>query len=34
MKSEELGMRSEELAKLTRVVHKHKVKISTERGER
>lgn len=26
-------MRSEELAKLTRVVHKHKVKISTERGE-
>jgi len=27
-------MRSEELAKLTRVVHKHKVKVSTERSER
>ena len=30
----EVGMRSEELAKLTRVVHKHKVKVSTERSER
>lgn len=26
-------MRSEELAKLTRVVHKHKVKVCTERSE-
>lgn len=26
-------MRSEELAKLTRVVHKHKVKVSTERSD-
>ena len=34
MRSEEGGMRSEELAKLTRVVHKHKVKVSTERSER
>lgn len=25
-------MRSEELAKLTRVVHKHKVKVSTEQS--
>ena len=26
-------MRSEELSKLTRVVHKHKVKVSTERSD-
>lgn len=26
-------MRNEELAKLTRVVHKHKVKVSTERSD-
>lgn len=26
-------MRSEELAKLTRIVHKHKVKVSTERSD-
>lgn len=34
MRNEKLGVMSEELAKLTRVVHKHKVKVSTERSER